>query len=236
MIHVGGDVFRNNEQLAVQQARVRTFGASGIAERAGRVDYREAGSDAFAGYIVGFGPWSTKGSVSLHDFRTTNTANGLTEVSNETSGIAGVTANQVAHVDLFKLDEQDGVAHLQVLAVRLNAVRADTGGRVSIQVRGGQQSFDRDTGQVPEKKKKAKVKQLVIMPVPAPPGYIMRACFDVAANGDAKLIDWTRSKDTAYNQKIDESLKKYLFTPATLSGVAVRDTVCVNAGTTKNGG
>jgi hypothetical protein len=98
-------------------------------------------------------------------------------------------------------------------------------------VRAPSLSFDRDTGQVPEEKK-AKVKDLFILPIPVPAiakPYVMDACFDVAANGDSRLLTWTKSRDTLYNKKIEESLKRYTFTPATINGVAVRDTACVRA-------
>jgi hypothetical protein len=68
------------------------------------------------------------------------------------------------------------------------------------------------------------------MPVPdAVFPYELNACFDVAPNGDAKLLSWTESRDLDYNGKIKKSLAAYKFKPATLDGVAVRDTTCIRA-------
>jgi protein TonB len=82
-------------------------------------------------------------------------------------------------------------------------------------------------------KYKASVTTLVILPLPLPAKvkpYVMRACFEVDSIGHQTLLEWTKSKDAAYNKKVEESLRGYRFRPAVLpNGTAVRDTTCVNA-------
>jgi hypothetical protein len=238
MIHVDGDTNRANAQRAAQQTALLLYGASGLADRAAGAGNAAAArppsaARKFTGYIVGFGPWSSRGNIGVRDLKTSNTASGLSEVSLDSSGIAGIPASQVTHVELFRLGELGTPEwRLQILAVHLNDFRPDSVPELALQVR-GPGSYDVGTRQVPDKKK-ATVKRLVVLPLPIPPGYVMEACFDVASTGDAKLLVWAKSKDTAYDRKIDESLKKYLFNPATLNGVAVRDTVCVKAKDSKS--
>jgi hypothetical protein len=58
----------------------------------------------------------------------------------------------------------------------------------------------------------------------------MVAKFEVDSLGRATLIDWTRSKDAAYNRKVEASLKGYRFRPATrIDGTPITDTVTVKA-------
>jgi hypothetical protein len=58
----------------------------------------------------------------------------------------------------------------------------------------------------------------------------MVATFEVDSLGRATLIEWTRSKDAAYNRKVEASLRGYKFRPATrLDGTPVTDTVQVKA-------
>jgi hypothetical protein len=85
-----------------------------------------------------------------------------------------------------------------------------------------------DTGQTPAKKK-ATAKQLVVAPPPPDSlkPLLIRACYEVAPSGEAKLLEWTKSRDADYNAKILATLRGYKFNPATLNGVAVLDTACV---------
>jgi hypothetical protein len=82
-----------------------------------------------------------------------------------------------------------------------------------------------------------RVEQLVILPLPAPAAIRpveINACFDVEANGRTALITWTRTADTTYNNKVEQSLRGYRFRPSRrLSGAAVRDTICIRAITGK---
>lgn len=235
-IRVRGDTLTPNQRRALQQAS--QGGATGGAGRGGRGGGGTASaSDAPRrnDYLLGFGMTITLGADSTRRVAPTNVADGLTAITpdGDESGISGIPATHVSHVDQFSFDGP--AQRVKILAVHLtSAPDADTAAQQVLQVRGERQSFDRDTVQVADTsaKKKAKVKQLVVLPMPLPDSLkplTMEACFDVASNGDAKLLTVTRTKDYEYNRKIEASLRGYGFTPATRNGVAVRDTVCVKA-------
>jgi hypothetical protein len=175
---------------------------------------------------------------STHALRTLpmNADDGLvpTSVRSAESGIEGVLAGNIVYVDRIVLyPREDAPLQFDILAVHLDAVRTDTGRPVHIPVASEPAPVQRDTTPPPGMKR-AHVKRLVSLPLPVPDAvkpFSLKACFDVAPNGDATLLSWTKSLDLNYNAKVRKSLDGYRFEPATLNGVAVRDMVCITAKT-----
>ena len=79
----------------------------------------------------------------------------------------------------------------------------------------------------------AMVTTLVMPPMPVPARvkpYEMVANFEVDTLGRSTLIYWTKSKDDAYNRRVEATLRGYRFRPAvTLTGIPVVDTVTIRA-------
>lgn len=218
MVNVGADTLTPEERLAREMGTKLPPPPS---ERVIRV------------YTTGFPSGvrdSTRALVSLP----TNTDDGLipTTPKSEESGIDGVFARNVRLVERIAMfPGEDEPLRLDILAVHLVGVIADTGRPVRTTIPHVLPPSNRPATAAGIKKK-ASVKALVMLPMPIPDAvlpYELNACFDVAPNGDAKLLSWTESRDLDYNGKIKKSLAAYRFRPATLDGVAVRDTTCIRA-------
>jgi hypothetical protein len=218
MIHVGGDTMTGTDRRAVQ-AGGRRVQSSGAGKR-----YSS---------LLGVPAYVRDSTRAMH-VMPMNTDDGLipTAINSDESGIEGVLARDVVYVDRFALfPGEDPPLQFDIFAVHLDVVRADTGRPVRTRIPLPWVSVHRDTTPV-SGKKKARVKQLVMLPMPVPDvakPYEFEACFDVAPTGEGKLLSWIRSLDLTYNSRVRKTLDLYRFVPGTLDGVAVRDTVCVRA-------
>lgn len=217
MFNVGSDTLTLADRRALQ--------AGGrIAQSAGETPH---------GYTYGVPAYVRDSTRALHALPM-NADDGLipTAPKSDESGIEGVPTRNVRYVERFALfPNEDPPLQFDIFAIHLVGVAADTGRPVRTRIPLPWVSVPRDTTPATGKKK-ARVKTLVILPIPMPDvvkPYELVACFDVAPTGDAKLLSWTRSRDLNYNSKIKKSLDGYRFAPATLDGAAVRDTVCIRA-------
>ncbi len=73
---------------------------------------------------------------------------------------------------------------------------------------------------------------LALLPQPVPSRvrpYTLEAIFEVDETGRAKILQWNRSKDNSYNQKIEKMLQEIRFRPAVraVDGMPVVDTAKV---------
>lgn len=79
----------------------------------------------------------------------------------------------------------------------------------------------------------ASLSTMVMPPMPVPSKvkpYEMVAQFEVDTLGRSRLLAWTRSKDDAYNRRVEATLRGYKFRPAwTIDGKRVVDTVEIRA-------
>lgn len=248
MIAVGGDTLTAQQRIALQRnasdnAGSGQRGAGRGGRGGGATGAAPPSSGRPAGYMLGFGMTATRDSLGNSRPGPANTSVGLTTipVSGDVSGIVGVPSTAITNVDQFTLSTNDGfAARFDLLAVHLTAARDTTGSATrarpevatfDFEVHNAAPPVARDTGQVQEKTK-ATVKELFLLPMPVPAAvkpYLLHACFEVAANGAPRLLAWTRTRDSSYNRKIEESLGKYSFNVATRGGAAVQDTVCVQS-------
>ncbi len=87
------------------------------------------------------------------------------------------------------------------------------------------------TGGGPGKDYPAKVRDLFLPPLPAPPslrGFHLIAWFDVDEKGNSKLLGFNPSPDRSYNRQLGDVLKSLRFRPGVhADGTAKRDTASV---------
>jgi hypothetical protein len=226
-ITVGGDSLTLDERNALQN---------------GRKIAPSRGERTLPPYSQFFPSFVRDGARALHELPMNNDDGLIPGSQSGESGIDGVPTRNIRYIDQIVLNPGDDEPRLiDILAVHLVGVAADTGRPPRTAIPHVAPSMPSDTAPANVKKSarllphgsQSELNALYVLPPEPVPAiarpYNFEACFDIAPSGDAKVMSWTRTLDLDYNSKVRRALAAYKFSPATLNGVAVRDTLCFRA-------